>query len=82
MPKTNWCIYVPPPNMARDLIDRHMKAKRITSVDLAPKVGLQPQSVRNKKRKGIWTVDEYRDWCTALGITDPEEVGKAVLNRI
>lgn len=78
MPKIKWCVQ--PPNMARDLIDRHMKAKKIRSADLAPMVGIKPQSVRVKKMKANWTVEEFRAWCKALGITDPEEVGKAVLN--
>lgn len=78
MPKVKWCV--PPPNMARDLIDRHMKTKRVTSYALAEKVGIKPQSVRVKKMKANWTVEEFRAWCKALGITDPEEVGKAVLN--
>ena len=82
MPKTKWCAPVPPPNMARDLIDRHMRAKKITSTELAKRVHLTPDSVRNKKSKANWTVDQFRDWCIALGITDPEEVGKAVLNRV
>ena len=81
MPKIRWCAPVPPPNMAKDLIERHMKAKKITSTDLGQMVHMAPESVRRKKSKGIWTVDEFREWCLALGIDDPEEVGKAVLNR-
>lgn len=80
MPKVKWCV--PPPNMARDLIDRHMRAKRVSSSKLAEKVGIKPQSVRVKKMKANWTVKEFREWCAALEITDPTEVGKAVLNRV
>lgn len=25
--------------------------------------------------KGTWTVEEFRDWCIALGINDPEGFG-------
>lgn len=81
MPKVRWYTPVPPPNMARDLIDRHMKAKHVSSKELGALLKMQPESVRRKKSKGIWTLEEYRDWCQALGITDPEEIGKAVLNR-
>ena len=81
MPTVRWCVPVPPPNLARDLIDRHMKAKHVSSAELGKLVHMQPESVRRKNMKGIWTVDEFRDWCIALGINDPEEVGNAVLNR-
>ena len=82
MPRVKWCVPVPPPNLARDLIDRHMKAKKVSSTELGKLLGLYPESVRRKKSKGVWTVEEYRAWCIALGINDPVEVGKAVLNRV
>ena len=81
MPNVRWCVPVPPPNMAKDLIDRHMKAKHVSSAELGKLLNMQPESVRRKKSKGIWTLAEYRDWCSALGIDDPEEIGKAVLNK-
>ena len=81
MPKVRWCVPVPPPNLAKDLIDRHMKAKKVSSTELGKLLQMQPESVRRKKSKGIGTLEEYRAWCIALGINDPEEVGKAVLNR-
>ena len=81
MPKVRWCVPVPPPNLAKDLICRHMKAKKISSAELGRRVHMEPESVRRKKMKGTWTVAEFRDWCNALGIDDPEEVGKAILNR-
>ena len=79
MPKVKY--YVPPPNLAKDLIDRHMKAKKISSEELGKRVHMLPDSVRRKKCRGVWTVEEFRNWCLALGIDDPEEVGLAVLNR-
>ena len=79
MPKVK--PYVPPPNMARELIDRTMKANHVSSRQLAAKLHLQPESVRRKKCRGIWSVEEFRNWCLALGIEDPEEIGLAVLNR-
>lgn len=82
MPKVKWCKPVPPPNMLRDLFNRHMKAKGISSVELGKMVGIQPESVRRKKSRGVWSNEDIRAWCEALDITDPEEVGKAVLNRI
>lgn len=42
---------------------------------------MQPESVRRKKMRGVWSNEDIRAWCKALDITDPEEVGKAVLNR-
>lgn len=74
-------LYIPPPNLAKDLISRTMRENRITSEQLAKMVHMKPESVRRKKMKGIWTTEEFRTWCLALGIDDPETVGKAVLNR-
>ena len=84
MPKVKWCVpvkQVPPANLLRDLFDRHMKAKHVSSTVLGQRLGIAPESVRRKKSRGSWTAAEIRDWCKALGIEDPEEVGKAVLNR-
>ena len=81
MPKVKWCKPVPPPNMLRDLFNRYQKAQGLTSRDLGMLLGMQPESVRRKKMHGIWTNEEIRAWCKALNITNPEEVGKAVLNR-
>lgn len=72
---------MPPPNLAKDLIDRHWKASKISSEELGRRVGLTAESARSKKCRGVWTVDEFRDWCDALGIDDPYEVGLAVLGR-
>ena len=80
MPKVRPLI-VPPLNLAKDLICRTMRENRISSQELARRVHMKPESVRRKKMKGIWTIDDYRAWCLALGIDDPEVIGKAVLNR-
>lgn len=81
MPKVKWCKPVPPPNLLRDLFNRYQKARGMTSADLGKRLHLQPDSVRRKKCRGVWTNEDIRAWCEALDITDPEEVGKAVLNR-
>ena len=81
MPKVKYCVPVPPPNLARDLIQRYKRALGYTAEDIGKLVGMTPGGVRNKIAKGVWTTDEFRAWCLALGITDPAEVGKAVLNR-
>ena len=81
MPKVKWCVPVAPPNMLRDLFNRYQKARGMTSADLGKRLRLQPDSVRRKKCRGVWTNEDIRAWCEALDITDPEEVGKAVLNR-
>ena len=81
MPKVKWCVPVPPPNLLRDLFNRYQKARGMTSADLGKRLHLQPDSVRRKKCRGVWTNEDIRSWCEALDITDPEEVGKAVLNR-
>lgn len=81
MPRVTWCKPVQPPNMVRDLFNRHMKAKHISSAELGRRVHMQPESVRRKKSRGVWTNDEIRAWCLALDITDPTEIGKAILNQ-
>lgn len=82
MPKVKWCKPVPPPNMLRDLFNRYQKAQGLTSKDLGDRLHMSPDSVRQKKFRGVWSNEDIRDWCTALNITDPEEVGRAVLNRV
>jgi hypothetical protein len=79
MPKVKWCKPVPPPNMLRDLFNRYQKAQGLSSVDLGKRLGIQPESVRRKKMRGVWSNEDIRAWCKALNITNPEEVGKAIL---
>lgn len=79
MPKVKWCKPVPPPNMLRDLFDRYQKARGMTSTELGERLHVSAEAVRMKKHRGTWTAEEIRAWCKALGITDPEEVGKAIL---
>ena len=81
MPRIKYCVPVPPPNLAQDLIRRTMKARKVTSEEMGKRVHMEPASVRRKLMKGIWSIEDYRAWCLALGIDDPETVGKAVLNR-
>lgn len=81
MAKVKWCKPVQPPNLLRDLFNRYQKAQGLTSKDLGERLHMTPDSVRMKKHRGTWSNDDIRDWCKALNITDPEEVGKAVLNR-
>ena len=71
---------VPPPNMLRDLFDRYMKAQQITSAELGERLGgMSAEAVRMKKHSGKWDSSQIRDWCRALNITDPTELGKALL---
>lgn len=81
MAKVKWCKPVPPPNMLRDLFNRYQKARGLTSKDLGELLHTSADCVRMKKHRGTWSAEDIRVWCKALGITDPEEVGKAVLNR-
>ena len=81
MPKVKWCMPVPPPNMLRDLFNRYQKVRGMSSAELGKRLKMQPESVRRKKCRGVWSNEDIRAWCEALEITDPEEVGKAVLNR-
>lgn len=90
MPRTKLCdkycmpkktaVKVKPPNMLRDLFDRYMKAQGITSEELGRRLGgMTPDSVRMKKHSGKWDSAQIREWCKALNITDPAELGKAIL---
>lgn len=85
MPKTRFDRFakpVPPPNMLRDLFNRYQKARGMTSEDLGERLKISATAVRMRKYRGTWSAEDIRAWCAALGITDPEEVGKAVLNRV
>lgn len=73
---------VPPPDMVANLFTRYMTARGITSAQLGAALNMSAEAVRGKKHRGTWTVEDVRAWCKALGIDDPEEVGKAVLNRV
>lgn len=81
MPKVKYMKPVPPPNRLRELFDRYQKARRMTSVDMGAVLKMQPESVRRKKSRGVWTNEEVRAWCKALDITDPEELGRAILGQ-
>jgi hypothetical protein len=81
MPKIKYMRPVPPPNRLRELFDRYQKARRMTSVDMGAVLKMQPESVRRKKSRGVWTNEEVRAWCKALDITDPEELGRAILGQ-
>lgn len=85
MPKTRFDRFarpVPPPNMLRDLFDRYQKARKMTSAYLGQRLNVSAEAVRMRKHRGTWTAEDIRAWCAALGITNPEEVGKAVLNLV
>lgn len=68
------------PNMLKELFNHYMRLKNISSTEMGSRIHMHPAAVRRKKQKGIWTNEDIRLWCKALEITDPEEVGRAVLN--
>lgn len=81
MPKIKYMKPVPPPNRLRELFDRYQKAREMTSADMGVALDMQPASVRRKKCRGVWTNEEVRAWCKVLDITDPEELGRAILGQ-
>lgn len=70
---------VPPPNMVKEMFDRYQKAGKVSSAELGRRLGSNPSTLRSKKSLGNWSAQEIADWCRALGITDPEEIGRAIL---
>ena len=86
MPRTIFDKYsspLPPPDMLRDLFNRAQKARGLTAPELGGLLNTSGGYVRQKKHKGTdaFTVADVRAWCEALGITDPYEVGKAILRK-
>lgn len=61
------------------LIRGRMAELGYRSADVGKLVYMQAASVRRKLTSRSFTAEELRDWCLALGITDPTRVDEAVL---
>lgn len=88
MPKTNRFLPsaaravatpTPPANGLRELFDRRCRAEHITSEQLGARLGKSAEAVRKRKHSGNWDYREIQQWCKALHITDPVEIGEAIL---
>jgi hypothetical protein len=74
---------LPPPDLLLDLFNRAQKNRNIKSPQLGALLNTSGGYIRQKKHNGTdsFTVADVRAWCEALGITDPYEVGKAILSK-
>lgn len=89
MPKTTWIhphrppLNVPPPDMLRDLFNRYQRAQGLDSEALGKLLGISSGAVRCKKHGGTqrWALRDVQQWCEVLNITDPTELGKAILHK-
>jgi len=86
MPRTIFDKYanpVPPPDLLKDLFNHYQKARGLSSTEFGELLHKSGEYVRQKKHKGTdsFTVKDVRAWCQSLGITDPLEVGKAILRE-
>lgn len=73
-----------PPTADRlnDLFRRYKKALGLTDKDIGDEIGTSAGYVQLKRHKGTahWSVADVRKMCQVLQITDPLELGEAILN--
>lgn len=79
MAKVTWFNYKPRPNVLKELFRSAQAAQGLTSDQLGKKLGLSGAGVRSVYHRGKWDSEDINKWCKALNITDPTEVGKAIL---
>lgn len=79
MPKIKWIGPKERPNGLKEMFQRHMHERRITSDELGKRMNVSGETVRGRLHRGIWSYRDIQDWCKALEITDAEEVGQAIL---
>lgn len=72
----------PPPDRLNDLFRRHKKALGLTDKDIGDSIGTSAGYVQLKRHKGTahWSVADVQEMCKVLQITDPLELGEAILN--
>ena len=89
MPKIKYLSSAIPPYKpeARDelkaLFNYYQKRRKLSAEDMGERLDKTAGAIRQKKARGTdtWTVEDVREWCKALGITDPAELGRAILGR-
>ena len=87
MGKSNFDKYtkpaVQPPAADRlnDLFRRHKKALGLKDKDIAAALNTTPGYLQVKRHKGTghWSVADVQEMCQILQITDPMELGEAIL---
>lgn len=72
----------PPADRLNDLFRRYKKALGLTDKDIGNEIGTSAGYVQLKRHKGTahWSVADVREMCQVLHITDPLELGEAILN--
>lgn len=65
-----------------DLFKRYKKDLGLTDKDIGDSIGTSAGYVQLKRHKGTahWSVADVQEMCKVLQITDPLELGEAILN--
>lgn len=79
---TKPAVQPPPADRLNDLFRRHKKALGLTDKDIGDSIGTSAGYVQLKRHKGTahWSVADVQEMCKVLQITDPMELGEAILN--
>lgn len=76
-------IDVPPPNYIKELMQRYMKAQKLSTDFIGCKLGVSGAAVRHmiNRPASAWTIDELRKYCNVLNIP-LEDALKAAQNSM
>lgn len=79
MPKVTWMNKPPPVNYLAALLRAYKQANRLTSAQLAERLGCRPENVRYQisKPAKAWNVGMLMDYCDALGVPYEEAFREA-----
>lgn len=72
----------PPADRLNELFVRYKKALGLTDKEIGERIGTSAGYVQLKRHKGTahWSVADVQEMCKVLQITDPLELGEAILN--
>jgi hypothetical protein len=72
----------PPADRLNDLFKRYKKDLGLTDKEIGERIGTSAGYVQLKRHKGTahWSVADVQEMCKVLQITDPLELGEAILN--
>lgn len=72
----------PPPDRLNELFKRRKKNLGLTDKEIGESIGTSAGYVQLKRHKGTahWSVADVQEMCKVLQITDPMELGEAILN--
>ena len=78
---TKPAVQPPPADRLNDLFRRRKKALGLKDKDIAAELNTSAGYIQLKRHKGTdhWSVADVREMCQVLQITDPVELGEAIL---